>query len=67
MEDGVDVTRRKLIEFTDTEQAHENENEDKSEMNIPENCILETPIDESSVDGQACSPDGMVVTVKYII
>ena len=27
MEDGVDVTRRNLIEFTDTEQAHEDENE----------------------------------------
>jgi hypothetical protein len=26
MEDGVDVTRGNLIEFTDTEQAHEDEN-----------------------------------------
>jgi hypothetical protein len=25
MEDGVDVTRRNVIEFTDTEQAHEDE------------------------------------------
>jgi hypothetical protein len=25
MEDGVDVTRRNLIEFTDTEQGHQDE------------------------------------------
>jgi len=32
MEDGVDVTRRNLIEFTDTEQAHEDEDEDTEVM-----------------------------------
>ena len=35
MEDGVDVTRRNLIEFTDTEQAHEDENEDTEVMGPP--------------------------------
>jgi hypothetical protein len=35
MEDGVDVTRRNLIEFTDTEQAHEDEDEDTEVMGPP--------------------------------
>ena len=35
MKDGVDVTRRNLIEFTDTEQAHEDENEDTEVMGPP--------------------------------
>ena len=35
MEDCVDVTRRNLIEFTDTEQAHEDENEDTEVMGPP--------------------------------
>jgi hypothetical protein len=33
MEDGVDVTRRNVIEFTDTEQAHEDE--DTEVMGLP--------------------------------
>ena len=32
MEDGVDVTRGNLIEFTDTELGHEDENEDTEVM-----------------------------------
>ena len=36
MEDGVDVTRRNLIEFTDIEQAHEDENEDTEVMGPPQ-------------------------------
>jgi hypothetical protein len=32
MEDVVYVTRRNLIEFMDTEQAHEDENEDTEVM-----------------------------------
>jgi len=47
-----------VICYTATKLANENENVDESEMNIPENYTLETPIDESSVDRQACSPDG---------
>lgn len=43
--------------YTATKLANGNENVDESGMNIPENYILEGPIDESSVDGQACSPD----------
>ena len=35
MEDGVDVTRRNLIEFTDTEQAYEDDNEDTEVMGPP--------------------------------
>ena len=35
MEDDVDVTRRNLIEFTDTEQAHEDENADTEVMGPP--------------------------------
>ena len=35
MEDGVDVTRGNLIEFTDTEQAHEDENQDTEVMGPP--------------------------------
>ena len=35
MEDGVDVTRRNLIEFTDTEQTHEDEDEDTEVMGQP--------------------------------
>lgn len=44
--------------YTATKLANGNENVDESGMNIPEYYTLETPIDESSVDGQACSPDG---------
>jgi hypothetical protein len=35
MEDGVDVTRGNLIEFKDTEQVHEDENEDTEVMGPP--------------------------------
>ena len=35
MEDGVDVSRRNLIEFTDTEQAHEDEDEDTEVLGPP--------------------------------
>lgn len=51
-------TNKKIENVTATKLANENENVDESGMNIPENDTLETPIDESSVDGQACSPDG---------
>jgi hypothetical protein len=35
MEDGVDVTRRNLIQFTNTEQTHEDEDEDTEVMGPP--------------------------------